>query len=237
MRESSYILVHDNLKKKIVSGDYPKGSLLPSEPELEKIFHVSRITIRKAVEMLENDGYVKKQRGVGTLILDYEVTQNLNKITSLTETLIKKGYDVKLSEMTIEKVIANTFFSELFDIPEKSQVIKITRVINILNKPFGIIENYIPEMLVQNIEEWENKFVSLYNLLEKEYFIRIEMSQDHIFAKNASEEEAEILKVPVGFALLGNKRKCIVSGKTVIYDIINLRHDMYGFDITLYGRN
>lgn len=58
-----YLQVKITLKEEIENGKYPRGSLIPAEPQLEKIFHVSRITIRQAIAELEAEGYVKKARG------------------------------------------------------------------------------------------------------------------------------------------------------------------------------
>lgn len=53
------------LKERIINGQYPKNSLIPSEPELEKEFEVSKITIRRAVEQLAQEGYVEKKAALG----------------------------------------------------------------------------------------------------------------------------------------------------------------------------
>ena len=51
-RYPAYKQVYDALLEKIEKKEYPTGSLLPAEPELEKMFQVSRTTVRKAVELL-----------------------------------------------------------------------------------------------------------------------------------------------------------------------------------------
>ena len=55
----AYKEVYSKLKEELKEGIYPAGSLLPTESELEKIFHVSRTTIRKAISILSLEGYVK----------------------------------------------------------------------------------------------------------------------------------------------------------------------------------
>ena len=54
--------VADKLKEDIMSGRYPIGSFLPTETELEATFNVSKITVRKAIELLAADEYVETQR-------------------------------------------------------------------------------------------------------------------------------------------------------------------------------
>ena len=61
-----YLEVADQLKEDIFSGKYPVGSMLPTETELEEMFGVSKITVRKAIELLAADEYVQKKSGKGT---------------------------------------------------------------------------------------------------------------------------------------------------------------------------
>lgn len=62
---SLYYKVYSELRKRLESGEYAKGTLLPTEAELQEQFHVSRVTIRKAVELLSSEGYVVSQQGRG----------------------------------------------------------------------------------------------------------------------------------------------------------------------------
>ncbi len=237
MPDINYAVVYNTLKEQISRGDYPVDSLLPAEPELEKIFHVSRTTVRKAVEMLAADGYVKKQRGIGTIILNYEITQNLNTVTSLTETLKKKGYTVTIPEMSIALSAVDPATADILGIAPGEKVAKIHRLVCASGTPLGLVENIIPYSLVEGIEAYTHRFDSLYRFLEKQYFLTIEMARDKIFAKNADATEAAKLQVPEGFALICVKRLCIRHGKSISYDELHLRHDMYGFDISLYSRS
>src|SRR5690625_7539620 len=61
-----YKQVQEILQERIITGRYPKNTLIPSETELKEEFDVSIITIRRAVEQLAQQGYVEKRRGGGT---------------------------------------------------------------------------------------------------------------------------------------------------------------------------
>ena len=61
------------VKDQIVSGVYTKGDLLPSEKEMIDNFGVSRITVRKALSILSDMGYIRTEKGRGSeVILDVE---------------------------------------------------------------------------------------------------------------------------------------------------------------------
>ena len=67
-----YIRIYENLAKKISSGEYSVGRLIPSEKELCKIYDVERTTVRKALELLVKDGMLRKIQGVGAKVVSAE---------------------------------------------------------------------------------------------------------------------------------------------------------------------
>ncbi len=66
-----YKQVYDLLKKDIQDGKYKRGDLLPSERDLSTLFDVDRITVRKSLELLVNDGLVEKIAGLGTRVKEF----------------------------------------------------------------------------------------------------------------------------------------------------------------------
>ena len=87
-----YLQIKDNLEEGIRSGKYPLDSKLPSENELCKAFNVSRITIRKALDVLENKGMIYSIHGKGTFVKANVIDSELQKICSFGATLKQMGY-------------------------------------------------------------------------------------------------------------------------------------------------
>lgn len=67
-----YTFVYDKLYKMIIGGKFPLNSKLPSEPQLAKMFGVSRMTLRQALALLQDDGLVKNIHGKGNFITSPE---------------------------------------------------------------------------------------------------------------------------------------------------------------------
>lgn len=63
-----YINIYDQLYKQIIDGFFPPESKLPTEHELAKIFGVSRMTLRQALSLLQDDGLVKSIHGKGSFV-------------------------------------------------------------------------------------------------------------------------------------------------------------------------
>jgi GntR family transcriptional regulator len=64
-----YLQVARALKEEIVSGQYPVGTLLPTEDSLCERFSVSRYTVREALRLLRDDGLVSSRQGAGTVVI------------------------------------------------------------------------------------------------------------------------------------------------------------------------
>ncbi|TQS71867.1 GntR family transcriptional regulator [Ornithinibacillus gellani] len=63
-----YVIVYEKLYHFIMEGTFPPDSKLPTEPELAKMFGVSRVTLRQALSLLRDDGLVKNIHGKGNYI-------------------------------------------------------------------------------------------------------------------------------------------------------------------------
>ncbi len=232
----AYMRVYNTLKRQILEGEYAIGSLLPTESELEKLFSVSRTTVRKAVEILSREGFVQTQQGRGTEVLDYNTSQNLNVVTSTSETLERKGYRVTTKNMYIDRVRAQGRLARELGVDEGSELVRVQRIQLADDVPVAIMKNYLKPGLVPGIEAHSNRFTRLYDFLQDYYGIAIDAAQDRITAKNASFEEAQMLDVPVGTALVYLSRTCYQDGVSVDVDHVSIVGGRYEFEIMMRGR-
>lgn len=232
----AYMRVYNVLKKQILEGGYFIGSLLPTESELEKMFNVSRTTVRKAVEILCREGFLETRQGRGTEVLDYRTSQNLNVVTSTSETLERKGYKVVTRDMYIDRVKAHGRLAQDLGVEEGDEVIRVQRIQTADDVPIAIMKNYLKASLVPGIESHSNKFTRLYDFLYDFYGVAIDAAQDRITAKNASFEEAQMLGVPVGTALVYLSRICFQNDVPVDVDHVSLVGGRYEFEVFMNGR-
>jgi DNA-binding GntR family transcriptional regulator len=99
-----YLKVAEEIKQGIFSGKYPVGELLPTEAEFEKIFNVSKITIRKAIEILASDELVEKKSGRGTTVLTNTPYNRLSKATTFAQSLHKEKLEFEKKSLSFEVV-------------------------------------------------------------------------------------------------------------------------------------
>ena len=68
MNRALYLRIADSLRQRILSGGHPVGDVMPSENELAGAYRTSRVTVRKAFQILESEGYIKARKGKGYIV-------------------------------------------------------------------------------------------------------------------------------------------------------------------------
>lgn len=101
-----YQQIQKILRDRILHGVYPLGSIIPSEPQLENEFGVSKMTVRGAVQELSQEGYVQKKSGVGTIVMRNTSYQKLSKGKKFTELLVEEGHKLE-KRLLVSELITN----------------------------------------------------------------------------------------------------------------------------------
>lgn len=102
----AYISLYNSLYQELVNGVYPGRSTLPSENELSRRYKVSRNTLRQALAILEQDGYIKKHQGSGTIVCEKEQREQRTDIynylmESATEKIREISIDYNIGAPTL----------------------------------------------------------------------------------------------------------------------------------------
>ena len=205
--------------------------------KLEKIYQVCRTTVRNAVKILVQEGLVEVRQGSGTRVLNHKAIQNYNKVTSVTESLMKKGYRVTTSDMMIDIISADKQLADELEIPEGTSVARIQRLQLADEEPVTLMENYIEYAKVPGIEAYENQFVALYQFLEEKFGLQIDETRDRISAKSATFMEAQVLKTEPKDALLVVHRVTYWQNRPVSIDHVRIIGSKYEVEISGKGRS
>ena len=234
--ELAYQKVYGLIKNEIESGNYPVGSFLPVETDLEEIYKVSRTTVRKAMKLLADEDYVEIKQGRGTMVLDYKAQQDFNRVTSVTESLRKKGYEVTTKSMYIDIIPAPMKLLSQLRLRDGEEIARIQRIQLADGKPICIMNNYLPYKMVSGIEKYSGTFSALYEFLEQNYQILIENTEDLIYAASAELYEAQILDIAPGAPLLHIDRICYFKGEPVCRDEVKIIGSRYEVKVCASGR-
>ena len=232
-----YLQIKKELKEKIESKDYPYGSLLPSELELESAYGVSRITIRQAISELEKEGYVKRARGKGTTITYSEkIDENLTAIRRFTTEMKERGLTPGTLEARIEKISANKEVADHLDLKVGEDVYYLYRVRTGDGVPIVLFESFIPANYTLPLNN-ELYYDSMYDVFEKVGIGMPMVVNENFQAMLADEKLSKALQVKKGSAIFKRVRTAYnEDNKPIEYTISYYRGERYSYSIELRNR-
>jgi len=198
-----YLQIKNILKDRILHGVYPMGENIPSEPQLEDEFHVSKITVRNAIKELVKDGYLETKSGKGTKVIRNKSISKLSKGKRFTEVLVEKGHKIRKQLLGAE-VIFNQKGTEEYQLFGE-QCFRIERLYHLNDMPYIYYEHYLTIQLMENIELSDLNVQSLYDLVEAQG-ISLEKFRDQFAVTTASYLLEEKLGVKKGTNLLKRSR-------------------------------
>jgi GntR family transcriptional regulator len=231
-----YLRVYELLRRRIEDHEYPVGAFLPAEPGLGKLLAVSRTTVRKAIEMLIDDGFLVVRRGRGTEILDFRAIQKLHFVTSFSETLREQGFQVGYQDVRVSGTSASSSLARDLDVPEGSRLVLVHRIALANGKPIAIMDNYLLPELAPGIEERAGRIRSLYAFLESEYGLSIEAATDFISARAAAPNEARKLGIPSGSPLMVVRRVTYARGRPAERADLHIVASRYEYSVHTVNR-
>ena len=234
-----YSKIEKVLKDWILEEKYKSGELLPTEEELARMFNASRTTVRNALSNLEKAGYVWRKQGKGSIVKDVKLSQDLNYLSSLTESLEQRGVAVTTGMLSITKTTPPQKVREEMGIGAEQKVYWLQRTRIADGIPIAYVNNYIMAGIVPNLEQ-NTKLLEvhgLYSVLEEQYNIKIDSCVETIHTYISGPMEMEILQLDKPVALFLSKRVTrTADGKIFEYVTSVIRGDMHSYTVFLRDR-
>lgn len=206
---------------------------IPSEREICEVYDVSRTTVRQAMDELEKEGYIYKIHGKGTFVSPKRMNQDLSAFYSFTEEMKKLGKEPSSEVTGFEVVQAGDHISDIFKIGNEDLLYKISRI----RKADGIHmmyeTTYIPYDRFKGItrEKLENK--PLYDILSKEYNVRISSAEEYFRPILTNKIESVYLDIKEGSPSLKIERFTYEKGEVIEYTVSVARGDKFKYRVRL----
>ena len=122
--EHAYQVIVERLK----AGRYPIGGRMPTEGELATHFNISRVTIRRALDMLVQDGYVESKQGSGYRVLTLSPASD-TCLTSFTDAMLRAGREPTSRFLSLDHFAPGA--TQTADLPDEMHGIEVTRLIRL----------------------------------------------------------------------------------------------------------
>lgn len=154
----AHIQVRDFLLTQIKTGSLKPAEKIPSERELSKLCNVSRVTIRKAIGSLTNEGLLVSVPSKGNFVNEVMQKENLEYVESFFSQGEKRGFVGRIRLLEEELVIADAEMGERLKIDEGDKVFRISRLklangVPICSELRYIPYKFIPEMIDERLSE------------------------------------------------------------------------------------
>ena len=225
-----YLQIRLILLDRITNGIYGYGELLPSESALAQQFSVSRLTVRKALELLKREKVITSTRGVGWTVVHHRIEQRLTSSYWFGIEIGDTGTPAESEVLVSRSTILPQSLSHYHDSAEELQVYEIIRARIHQGQPISLEFAYIPKTVAPGIDEKIHRNPSLIWLLEHEYAIAIGRSTEYLRPHLSDPFESEQLGMPYGSPVFETLR----ITRDVNLSIIQIRRSIIRGDKVLF---
>jgi GntR family transcriptional regulator len=199
VRPVRYLAIADDLRDRVAGGEFAAGRLLPSESELSGAYDASRVTVRKALEALRDEGLVDARQGFGWFVAADPLRQSLGRLGTIEGQLASSGLTPERRVLDFEFVTAPAWVAAELG---KGTVLRVRRLNLADGEPFARVTVWCPERLGSALSRDEVERSPFYELLP----IELGGATQTIGAAAASAEDATVLAIPVGSPVLVCRR-------------------------------
>ncbi len=196
-RTIRYHVIADELRARTLA--MGAGRVLPSESDLSAEFAVSRVTVRRALEILRAEGLVDSRQGFGWYVATRPVPQRLNSLATIETQLGDRGLSADRKVLEYAFVPASGRVAEVLGC---DSVLRVKRL-NLANgEPFAVVTVWCPAEIGQHLSRRDVERKPFYELLG----IELRGATQTIGADLADEGDAALLDVPAGGPVLRCER-------------------------------
>lgn len=216
MREDTqthkYLELYQTIRDNIILKIYPDKFLLPTETQLMEKYGVSRNTVRRAMELLREEGYIETRRGSGSIVRAQASLAN-----SVPGAAKWKGSDtrveyylpspeIRVSPAVVDTVPAPGEAAKAFSLSPSAPVYRVQCIWSINGIPYNYMVQYINPEILPGYDTHVAESRKIRDIIEKYWGLHCTGAEEHIICKNAGFVEAKLLDMKPGDAILTTYR-------------------------------
>ncbi len=236
MTMKKYVLISNDIRKKILEGVYEANEQIPFEKDLCVAYDASKMTVKKALDILVTEGLIIKRRGYGTFVKDL-AQDEIERIAMANQfrgtTALNVGKEVKSTILEFQVVGASDVVKNKLNMKEDSFVYDIYRVRYIDGRPEVMEKMYMPIDLIPGLKK-SNVEGSIYEYIEEDLGLKIQSGHRIISVRKATELEQQYLEIEPGDPVaVAEQIAYFDTGVAFEYSISVHRHDSFSVEFIL----
>lgn len=217
----------------IDAGKMREGEKIPTESEICNMFNVSRTTVRAALNVLCQNGYIYKIQGKGSFVFPKQTDMQLNHLCGFSEEMRRLGYVPSTQLISYQLLSPSSHVAEQLMLGAGQKAYMFERLRLADDAPMALEKVYLPFHRFPGLES-KDLSSSLYKLLDKEYGCQRSRAEQSLRADFADKYTAGVLDLKSGMPVLRIRRVTFdSSGMPFEYVESTYRGDKYVFNVSL----
>jgi GntR family transcriptional regulator len=201
-----YIQIAERLISQIESGDLSPGTQLAPERELSLELGVNRMTLRRALQVLDSQGLLERKHGIGNFIAHSKIDRQMESIFRFSSGMAKRGFTPGTKLISVALINSDKKLANDFGVQDSSMVYEILRLRSINQEPVMLESYKIPAQRFPGLQDFDLENRSIYEIFETEYRVKIARNRQILEPISANTFEAELLQIAPGYPLMLEKR-------------------------------
>lgn len=231
-----YLTIYRDIKERILEGEFKANQQLPFEKDLCLTYEASKMTVKRALDLLVDDGLIIKRRGAGTFVKDLSQNEMIRMgVSGQLKGLSKfnEEKDVTSKVLSFDIIRAPQQVADKLNIDEQSFVYDIHRVRYVEDNPTVIERTYMPIDLIPGLKE-EHLHQSIYKYIEDELDLTIQSAHRRFTVRRANDLEETYLELEKGDPVaIAEQTVYLDSGKAMEYSFSTHRSDLFGAEFII----
>lgn len=220
------------LRARVLDGTYKPHEQLPSESEMMTAFNVSRITVRQALNDLQNEGLVFRIHGKGTFVSKPKAFQDLGRLQGFGEAMRKMGYETFARVVSMRTVAPSAQVQERLNLSRRAKVTELQRIRFLNREPISLDVTYLPADIGARLAKEDLASRDVFVILENDYGMSLGHADLQIGSTLADERLAGQLQVEEGSPVLVIERTThTTDGKPIDYEHLYYRGDAFQYKV------
>lgn len=221
----AYVRLRQSIQQAIETGMLESGHALPSERDLADELAVSRVTVRKAIAGLVEDGVLVQRHGAGTYVAE-RIVKSFSKLTGFTDDLRARGLRPRVEFLERSIGTVNPEEALALSLSPGARVVRLRRLRFAADKPLALESTAVPQAILKDPKDVK---LSLYEVLER-LGCRPTRALQRLRAVALDADEARLLALPTGSPALSIERRAFLEdGRAVEFTQSLYRGDAYDF--------
>jgi GntR family transcriptional regulator len=232
---SRYERIAAELRERILAGEYAPGERLPRQTELARSWNVNLLTVRQALDQLEQDGLLRVEHGVGTFVADLDRAYDPFAVASFTDVLRERGLEFETRLLSVDARARSAAAAAALRATDGEDLVALTRVRLIEGRPIVCQVSYVAGRLGADMAGYDGA-APLYAFLRDRAGRVAGAYRETITAEATPPTAAEVLGRRAGEPILVSRRTTATAhGEPFLYDEAYLPPDRVRVSVSRQG--